>query len=361
MSAKSGVSSDALAPITGLTTALQARLGLKDRCVVNRNVVGAILCLLASLKPEHVKGPDKSEATARCDSAGVESACQHVCAWLCVRAASDLFYWLLKCRAVLGSGLVSVDNCVRRGSAQVALRMLCTSATAALLTTAAACVVCRAVPPLRRPWESLHGSAVQRLRRTSWRRYRSSCRTAVWVPRLPPTTRPPLPSTSPSSMCRSPPPVVSRAAGIDERLGCCRCRAEPPRQLSSSVLLASLVPCSPSVASSEPTSSPVGDCAWRTCMTSSFSRLRARQSSPCARGRCMRGGCCWTRRAARFSATCSQRCRCWMRTSSAPCTCRRTIRRSCLVTETARLQPRCVTVCSVSSSALLQSSRRVFH
>ncbi len=36
---------------------------------------------------------------------------------VCMRA-SALFPWILKCRAALGSGLVSMDNSVRRGSAQ---------------------------------------------------------------------------------------------------------------------------------------------------------------------------------------------------------------------------------------------------
>ena len=52
--------SDALPPVAGLVAAITSRMGLKDRCFVNRNVVATILTLLNSLRPEHVKGPDKS-------------------------------------------------------------------------------------------------------------------------------------------------------------------------------------------------------------------------------------------------------------------------------------------------------------
>jgi hypothetical protein len=55
---------DSLPPVPGLATALTARMGMKDRCFVNRNVVAAVLTLLSSLKPEHVKGPDKSACLA---------------------------------------------------------------------------------------------------------------------------------------------------------------------------------------------------------------------------------------------------------------------------------------------------------
>jgi hypothetical protein len=59
-SSKASVS-DSLPPVPGLAAALTARMGVKDRCFVNRNVVAAVLTLFSSLKPEHVKGPDKSE------------------------------------------------------------------------------------------------------------------------------------------------------------------------------------------------------------------------------------------------------------------------------------------------------------
>jgi hypothetical protein len=52
--------SDVLPPVAGLAAAITARMGIKDRCFVNRNVVATVLTLLNSLRPEHVKGPDKS-------------------------------------------------------------------------------------------------------------------------------------------------------------------------------------------------------------------------------------------------------------------------------------------------------------